>query len=92
MENDEVADAELVDIDKAKPLSALAMDVEWGEQQLSSTSPRCAISSRPRAAFSSVPVPWCAKGNAAKLKLRNGVYDVVKRDNNRYDIRHVNYG
>ena len=43
LENDEVADAELVDIDKAKPLSALAMDVEWGEQQLSSTSPRCAI-------------------------------------------------
>ena len=37
-------------------------------------------------------LPKSAKGNAAKLKLRNGVYEVVKRDNNRYDIRHVNYG
>ena len=36
-------------------------------------------------------LPKSAKGNAAKLKLRNGVYEVVKRDNNRYDIRHVNY-
>ena len=36
-------------------------------------------------------LPKSAKGNAAKLKLRNGVYEVIKRDNNRYDIRHVNY-
>ena len=36
-------------------------------------------------------LPKSAKGNAAKLELRNGVYEVVKRDNNRYDIRHVNY-
>ena len=34
-----MADAELVDIDKAKPLSALAMDVEWGEQQLKTMQP-----------------------------------------------------
>ena len=39
LENDEISDAEIIDIGKAKPLAALAMDSEWGEEQLAKMTP-----------------------------------------------------
>ena len=36
-------------------------------------------------------LPKSTNGNAAKLKLRNGVYEITGKHNNRYNIRHVNY-
>ena len=36
-------------------------------------------------------MPRTANGQAAKLKLRNGVYRVTARRNDMYDLEHVDY-